>query len=126
MPDMGPMRVLVADGYRDSADSLAVILALRGFDARTVYDGHSAAATLESWKPDAAIIDLDFDDRPGLEVGREARRRAPGMTLIGITGWPVLRHGAMATSSGFDYVQMKPTDYRRLINMILDRSEVQA
>ena len=42
-----PKRVLVADAYRDSADSLAVVLGLHGHETRVVYDGRGAAELIE-------------------------------------------------------------------------------
>jgi DNA-binding response OmpR family regulator len=119
-----PMRVLVADAYPDSADTLAMLLALRGFDVRAVYDGNSVDAELASWHPQAALLDLDLRDVPGVEVGRRARLASPKLTLIGMTGWAKLRYEAMATSSGFDFVLLKPVDERNIVNMLLDRPQL--
>ena len=118
-----PKRVVVADGYRDSADSLAVVLGLHGYEARAVYDGNRAAELIEQWQPDAAIIDLDFRDASGPEIARRARTRRAGLTLIGITGWTRQRLYAMAANAGFDHVQLKPVDYRRLLDLLDDDSE---
>ena len=118
-----PKRVVVADGYRDSADSLAVVLGLHGHEARVVYDGHGAARLIEQWQPDAAIIDLDFRDASGPEIARHARSQRRGLTLIGLTGWTRQRLQAMAANAGFDHVQLKPVDFRRLLALLDDDTE---
>ena len=118
-----PKRVLVADAYRDSADSLAVVLGLHGHETRVVYDGRGAAELIERWEPDAAIIDLDFRDASGPEIARRARDKRRGVTLIGMTGWTRQRLQAMAANAGFDHVQLKPVDFRRLLELLDDDSE---
>ena len=118
------VRILVADGYRDAADSLAAVLTLHSFEARTAYSGAAAMEAIVDWKPDVALLDLDFQDIPGLEIGQWARERCPDIYLVAITGWPNLRHGAMAADTGFDSVQMKPVDFHRLMALWVDREAV--
>ena len=117
-----PKRVVIADAYRDSADSLAVVLGLHGHETRVVYDARGAAQLIEQWQPDAAIIDLDFPDAAGPEIAHRARARRSGLTLIGMTGWTRQRLPSMAASAGFDHVQLKPVDFHRLLALLDDDS----
>ena len=121
-----PKRVVVADAYRDSADSLAVVLGIHGHETRVVYDGRAAADLIERWEPHAAIIDLDFHDATGPEIARRVRATRQGLTLIGMTGWTRQRLHAMAANAGFDHVQLKPVDFRRLLELLDDDSETSA
>lgn len=116
-------RVVIADGYRDSADSLAVVLGLHGHETRVVYEGRAAAELIEQWQPDAAIIDLDFRDVSGPEIAQRARVKRRGLTLIGMTGWTRQRLQAMAANAGFDHVQLKPVDFQRLLDLLEDDTE---
>lgn len=118
-----PKRVVVADEYRDTADSLAVVLGLHGHETRVVYDGRGAAELIERWQPDAAIIDLDFRDASGPDIARRVRAHRSGLTLIGMTGWTRQRLQAMAANAGFDHVQIKPVDFHRLLQLLDDDSE---
>ena len=118
-------RVVVADGYRDSADSLAVVLGLHGHETRVAYDGLAAAELIEQWQPDVAIIDLDFRDVPGSEIAQRARVKRRSLTLIGMTGWTRQRLQAMAANAGFDHVQLKPVDFQRLLDLLEDDTETQ-
>jgi DNA-binding response OmpR family regulator len=117
-------RVVIADGYRDAADSLAVVLGLHGYETRVVYDGAAAARLVEEWQPDAAIIDLDFRDGSGPEIAHRIRAERRSLTLIGTTGWTRQRLQSMAASAGFDHVQLKPVDFRRLLQLLDDDTEV--
>ena len=118
-----PKRVVIADAYRDSADSLAVVLGIHGHETRVVYDGNGAADLIESWQPDAAIIDLDFRDTSGPDIARRVRAKRRSVTLIGMTGWTRQRLQAMASNAGFDHVQLKPVDFRRLLELLDDDTE---
>ena len=118
-----PKRVVVADEYRDAADSLAVVLGIHGHETRVAYDGRGAADLIERWQPDAAIIDLDFRDASGPDIARRVRAKRSRLTLIGMTGWTRQRLQAMAANAGFDHVQIKPVDFRRLLQLLDDDSE---
>src|SRR5690606_21907465 len=51
-------RVLLADDNRDAADSLKLLLAMAGYEVRTVHDGHSALAAAAQFRPDVALLDI--------------------------------------------------------------------
>ena len=56
---MTTSRVLVADDVKDSADTLADLLAAQGLEARAVYDGRDALRLAETWRPDGACSGPD-------------------------------------------------------------------
>jgi CheY-like chemotaxis protein len=80
------VRILVADDNRDAADSLAMLLEIRGHDARATYDGGEAVTVAADWVPDAAILDIRMPVLDGWAVAKALRERRPGMVLIALSG----------------------------------------
>src|SRR5207248_8676874 len=52
------LRVVVADGYADSAESLAWLLSLWGCQVQTVKTGTAALEAAPAFRPDVALVDL--------------------------------------------------------------------
>ena len=50
-------RVLVIDDNRDSAESTALLLQLRGHDVRTALDGESALQTARCYRPEVVLLE---------------------------------------------------------------------
>lgn len=59
-------RVLVVDDERVIAETLALILEQRGYDARAAFSGEEAAAVAQEWKPDAVITDVMMEKMNGV------------------------------------------------------------
>jgi CheY-like chemotaxis protein len=57
-------RVVIVDDNSDSADSLALLLRLEGYEALTVYDGPEAEAVICQTFPDLVLMDLSM---PGVD-----------------------------------------------------------
>lgn len=106
-----PGRVMVADDVRDSADTIAELLASQGLEARAVYDGHEAIRLAEAWQPDGAVLDLALPGLSGYEVARELRRRYGAKPrLVAYTGWAGDADRERAMEAGFDGFLVKPAD----------------
>jgi CheY-like chemotaxis protein len=107
-------RVLVADDVKDSADTLAELLAAQGVEARAVYDGHAALRLAQSWQPNGAVLDLALPGLTGFELARELRGRfGETIRLVAYTGWAGEREKARAC--GFDEFLVKPVDPATLL-----------
>jgi signal transduction histidine kinase len=113
-------RVLVVDDNVDAADSLRLMLEIRGHDARTAYDGASALATLGEFEADIVLLDLGMPHMDGLEVARRIRamprRGAP--RLIALTGWGQVADKQRTHDAGFDTHLTKPVDAIALAQLI--------
>jgi DNA-binding response OmpR family regulator len=83
-----PLRVLVADNDRDTADSLAAVVSLWGHDAQATHSGQGALDTTLSFRPDVILLDFGMPDLNGGKVARELRSRS-GKTplLVAVTGY---------------------------------------
>jgi PAS domain S-box-containing protein len=116
-----PLRILVADDNRDTADSLQRVLALYGHDVQVAYDGAAALSMGEQFRPRVAILDIAMPGTNGYDVARALRSRHGGeVTLVALTGWGQDADRRRALDAGFDYHLIKPIDPNEL-NTLLGR-----
>jgi CheY-like chemotaxis protein len=114
-------RLLVVDDNRDAADSLAGVLVRLGADVRTVYDGASALAQLDSSRPDIVLLDIGMPGMDGHEVARRIRQRPAcrDLRLVALTGWGQEDDVRRSREAGFDGHLIKPADIRTLEKLLL-------
>jgi signal transduction histidine kinase/CheY-like chemotaxis protein len=106
----GKCRVLVADDNHDAADSLALMLRLRGHDTRTAHDGQEAVEAAGQFRPDVALLDLGMPRLNGFDAARRLRAEPWGATLllVALTGWGQDEDRRRAAEAGFDHHLTKP------------------
>jgi PAS domain S-box-containing protein len=113
-------RVLIVDDNVDAADSLRLMLEIRGHDARVAYDGSSALEELGEFGAEIVLLDLGMPHMDGLEVAR--RIRALPLTtaprLIALTGWGQPEDKLRTSAAGFDAHLTKPVDLIALAQLI--------
>jgi two-component system CheB/CheR fusion protein len=113
-------RVLVADDNEDAAESLAMLLRLRGHEVRTAHDGVEALAAAEAFRPEAAVIDVGMPGLSGLEVAERIRREpwGRGMLLVALTGWGQAEDRRRTDAAGFDHHLVKPAEPAELDHLL--------
>jgi PAS domain S-box-containing protein len=113
-------RVLIADDNRDAADSLAMLLRLRGHEVHTVHDGHAALAAAAEFAPDAAVIDLGMPGLGGIDVAERIRGEpwGDGILLVALTGWGQQDDRRRTADAGFDHHLVKPADPAELDQLL--------
>ena len=118
---MSPLRILVADDNRDGADSCATLLQLSGHAVRTAYNGTSAFAVAEEFRPDVALLDIGMPELNGYDVARKVRAESWGQSpvLVAITGWGQEEDRRRAIAAGFDHHLAKPLDPLELNALLL-------
>jgi CheY-like chemotaxis protein len=75
----GPLvrrRILIADDNRDAADSLAMLLRIQGHDVTIGHDGRQAVATIDSFRPEVALLDIGMPELNGYEVAQRQAVRS--------------------------------------------------
>lgn len=113
------VRVLVADDNRSAADSLTLLLRLDGHEVETVYDGPSAIAMAETFRPRVVLLDIGMPGQNGYDVAREMRARWGGrMYLVALTGLGTPEDRDRALAVGFDTHLVKPVDVDALETLI--------
>jgi PAS domain S-box-containing protein len=113
-------RVLIADDNADAADSMAMLLRLRGHEVRTAHDGHEALSMAADFRPHAAVIDLGMPGLSGIDVAARLRGEAWGtaMLLVALTGWGQQEDRRRTAEAGFDHHLVKPANPAELDQLL--------
>jgi PAS domain S-box-containing protein len=113
-------RLLLVDDNRDAADSLAMLLSMRGADVRVAYNGKDALALLDAYMPHTAILDIGMPDMDGCQLAERIRSDpgCAGLQLIALTGWGQSADRARSRACGFDAHLTKPADIDTLIALL--------
>jgi PAS domain S-box-containing protein len=117
----GTLRVLVIDDNRDSADSLAMLIGMKGHEARAAYDGASGLAIARDFVPHLVLVDLAMPDVDGFDVLRGLRTH-PSLDrtmTAAMTGFGQNQDRERSFSEGFDAHLVKPVDMALLDDLLI-------
>jgi PAS domain S-box-containing protein len=114
-------RLLVVDDNKDAANSLAVLLRLKGHDVRVVHDGLSALETAKKYRPEIIFLDIGMPGMDGYEVARRLRQQSDlkNIVLAAVTGWGQQEDRRRTKEAGFNYHLVKPPE-PRILDTLLD------
>jgi DNA-binding response OmpR family regulator len=119
MPAAKGRRVLVVDDNQDAADSLAMLLGVRGEDVRIAYDGAKALEVERDFKPDVVLLDIGLPAVSGYDVAERIReKRGDKVLIVAITGWGQEKDLRRAEDAGIDHHFTKPVDFEALVALI--------
>jgi PAS domain S-box-containing protein len=115
-------RILVVDDLRDAADTLALLLQMRGHDVRAARDGLEAVAAAEAFLPEVVLLDIGLPKLNGYQAARRIRQQpwGRGMTLVALTGWGQEEDKRRASEAGFDHHLTKPVDPAALEELLAE------
>jgi PAS domain S-box-containing protein len=107
-----PLRLLVADDNRDSAESCAALLQAWGHEVSVAHTGREAFEMACRLKPDALLLDIGMPELNGYQLAEQIRgtRWGRDAMLIAITGWGQEQDRQRALAAGFDQHLTKPVD----------------
>ena len=111
--------MLVVDDNRDAADSLALLLNLRGYQTFVTHDGDAALEAAERAHPHVVLLDLGLPGLDGFEVCR--RLRAQGhekAVIVAITGYGQDEDRRRSRAAGFDAHLVKPVNPDELVKLV--------
>jgi len=113
-------RILVVDDNKDSADTLAMLLRLKGNDVRTAHDGVEALEVSEQFQPEIVLLDIGLPKLNGYDVARRIRQRPWGQDalLIALTGWGNDEDRRLSQEAGFNFHIVKPVDLAALEELL--------
>ena len=112
-------RILVVDDNADAADSLGMLLQVRGDDLRVAYDGLEALQLAGDFDPEVVLLDIGMPKISGYDVARRLREsRGDTVFIIAISGWGQEDDRERARESGFDHHFTKPVDVEALLKLI--------
>ena len=116
LPATATLRVLVVDDYADVAESLALLLQIKGHDVETADCGLKAIEKARSFRPQVVLLDIGLPDISGFDVAKRLRElpETRQAFLIAISGYGGPEYVEQAKSSGFDEHLLKPLDPLKL------------
>jgi CheY-like chemotaxis protein len=114
------LRILVVDDNQDAAESLATLLALKGHDVRTAFDGPGALGAAEEFRPGVLLLDIGLPGMSGYEVAKKLREQArfQDVILIAVTGWGQDKDRRRSQEAGFRHHLVKPIDPAELERLL--------
>ncbi|MFM0734431.1 PAS domain S-box protein [Paraburkholderia sediminicola] len=121
---VSPLRILLVDDNRDSADSLAMLLQLKGHEVRIAYDGAQALEAAPRLAPHVALIDLAMPKMDGYAT-LAALREMPALArtvFAAMTGFGHASDREQTRAAGFDAHLVKPVELA-LFDALLAQAE---
>jgi|SRR5215813_5748427 len=118
-------RVLVVDDHAPSAEMVAEILALEGYEVRIAHSASEAMDEALQFAPRVAILDIGLPDEDGFEVARniKARGELQQIRLIALSGYGQWQYPRRAHEAGFERYLVKPVDLDELLALVRELVE---
>lgn len=122
VPGASPLRILVVDDNRDSAEMLAMLLQFAGHDTHIAHDGPGAIEAAARLLPDAILLDIGLPGLNGYAVARAIRERQGGSPplIVALTGWGQDEDRRRSAEAGFDAHVVKPVDEVLLTRLLAE------
>jgi CheY-like chemotaxis protein len=117
MTESGPgSRVLIVEDDADTAECLALVLNMEGYETRTAHDGPAALSLGMSFHPDVVLLDLGLPGMDGYEVAVRYRStpELKRIALVALSGHGYPSHRKLAMAAGCDAHLMKPVEVAEL------------
>ena len=97
-----------------------MLLSELGATVAVAHSGPEALGSLESFDPDAVLLDIGMPGMDGYEVSRHVRAspRYGDVLLIALTGWGQDDDRERSKRAGFDYHFVKPPDINRMRSIL--------
>ena len=104
------LRILVADDYLDSAETLGALLRDNGYQVCVTSSGPEAIQQAPNFKPDVVILDLMMPGTDGFKTAAQliAEPSTQNATYVAHTGVSTPDIGLRCKRSGFRYMLRKP------------------
>jgi PAS domain S-box-containing protein len=114
------LRILVVDDNVDAADSMAMLLRLRGHNVKCQLDGESALIAVPAFHPDVVLLDIGLPGMDGFEVAQRLRSEpaGPQPRLIALSGYGSVEDRRRSKEAGFDEHLAKPVDFALLESLL--------
>ncbi|MBI2319360.1 MAG: response regulator [Betaproteobacteria bacterium] len=116
-----PQCILIVEDEDVLARNLKTFLERSACDVRTAADGEQAIRMLDSFRPDALVVDYALPGIDGVRTFVEiARRQAGRIDCVMITGSPSERLLDLARGCGIRHLVCKPFSFAELQQLLED------
>ena len=117
-----PRRIVLIDDNVDAAESLAMLLRLKGHEVHVAFDGTSGVALALKTGPDCVLVDIGLPGIDGYEVAKRLRSHDGGATLlVALTGYGQNEDRIKSEQAGFDHHLVKPVAQNVLEALLRER-----
>ena len=108
----GEFSVLIVDDNRDATDSMAMLLAMEGYDVRVAYDGPQALDSVRTARPDVILLDIGLPGMDGFQVAERVRAdpENSSIVMVAVSGYGQEEHRSRSTQAGCDHHLVKPIE----------------
>jgi CheY-like chemotaxis protein len=115
-----PIRILIVEDNHDTAESLSTLLEMWGHEVKIAFDGVSALAAAQSFKPDMILSDLGLPGMDGYELASRLRQQPAfgRVVLVALSGYGREEDRQRSLQAGFDHHQAKPLDVAWLYGLV--------
>lgn len=118
-------RIVLIDDNHDAAESLAMLLRLKGHEVHIAYDGPAGVALVLKTSPDCVLIDIGLPGIDGYEVAKRLRSHdrttRADMLLVALTGYGRSEDRMKSEQAGFDHHLVKPVAQNVLEDLLRER-----
>jgi signal transduction histidine kinase/CheY-like chemotaxis protein len=116
-------RILVVDDNKPAADILRKLLTLHKYDVDTAYSGFEALEKMNSFKPDAILLDIGMPDMDGYATAKAIRTLPWNGVIIALSGYGQESDKLQSIQSGFDDHLVKPVGIEEIMTALLTESQ---
>ena len=122
-PTAAVKRVLIVEDGTDTAESMQLLLEMRGFTVSVAHTGPAGLEMARRLLPDAVVCDLGLPGMTGFEVARALRAdpATADAVLLCVTGYGQESDRRDALAAGFDAVLVKPADTNEVAKLLTKR-----
>jgi DNA-binding response OmpR family regulator len=122
-PVNSPLRILVVDDNADTAQTLATLLQLQGYETCVAHCGSSAITAAHRCRPDVIVLDIGLPGMDGFEVAKRLRS-VPDFAdtfIAAASGFGRERDRCRAAEVGINMYLVKPYDSMQLAPVLAAR-----
>lgn len=117
-------RILVADDFPQSAETLARLLEKDGNKVQIAEDGVAAVEAAAEFLSDIILMDIAMPRLDRYQAAQKIRQQPWGkqMILIALTGWGQQQDRRRTQEAGFDAHLTKPVNYAAIMDLLSNLS----
>ena len=113
-------RILIIDDGQRTRQMYSMLLGQLGHEVQTAADGWSGIEMVQSFRPDAVLLDVGMPGLNGFATCKQIRAQSSGkdIALIAVTGWAQYEVQQEAEEAGFDRILVKPVGAQKILEVI--------